>query len=328
MSHVVRVRTKSAIRASQLSRLGLATLLGVMPSACVDDYSPEVLGDAGASSLEASTPVAADASSYAPALQAPPANLALGQGRGCDLTGRWILTEHRSIVVLGAKQTAFSWFYVELAQLGDRVTMSKAMSCGELTLGLPPLELRIEDESSWPALMSKLRFDGRVGTSTSVGAQCEVAFEEAVLVRGASVGTYRDPSVPLPDPAQLAEGASPGWEDWDQDGHSGLSMRVVGTLGGLIFEGSRIRSSYRGGVPRDAGSFVLGYPWEQERKTLGFEGTHLLIYEGTREPDEAQQLVELTRLTPEQATGDDAATCEAIRTLAPTLTPRASRQRL
>jgi len=226
--------------------------------------------------------------------------------------------------VLGAKQVAFSWFYVELTQQGEHLSMTTGLSCGGTTLGLPIMEAKLDDSAAWPAYMERVRYDGRQGTSKESGDSCQISFEPMTLVRGASVSTYRDLSVPMPTLAQLAQGSSPGWEDWDQDGNPGVTVRVSGFLSGQIFEASRTTSQYAGLIARDAGSFILSHQWDQERVTLGYADSQLLVYQGVRDPDEAQQIVQFTRLMPEQAGGDAAARCEAIRSLAPTLTPHAN----
>jgi hypothetical protein len=255
---------------------------------------------------------------------APLANQELGRGAGCDLRGRWIMTEHQSSTVLGSNQVTINWFYVELAQQGDQVTMTTGMSCGRITRGLPAIEVEIDDSPAWPAYSMQVRYDGRKGTSLALDNECHLSFERAVLVRGATVSRYRDLSAPLPELEQRAGDDTPGWEDWDDDGHPGVTMRVSGTLSGSIYEDNRTWSEYDGIAPRDAGSFMLGHNWQQERVTLGYDDSPVLVYEGVRDTNEAQHAVELTRLLPDQATGDDAAKCQSIRKLAPTLTPNAN----
>lgn len=288
--------------------------------ACVEHHSPAVAhqGDDGSDSA------ADDSDVPRPALEVPSVNALQGQGKGCDLSGRWIMTEHRFISVLGSSQVAVDWFYVEMTQDDEEVTMATAMSCGGTTVGLPVIEVQIDDSPAWPAYMAQVRYDGRQGRSIKDGDECEISFERGVLVRGATVLTYRDLSVPLPGVGQQADGTMPGWEDWDEDGHSGVTKTVTGTIWGSIYEGSRIWSEYDGYSPRDAGTFTLSYHWQHERVTLGFDPSPILAYEGVRAPNEAQQFVELTRLSPDQATDDDASKCESIRNLAPQLTPNAS----
>jgi hypothetical protein len=211
-----------------------------------------------------------DAGEGEPSADLPPAeNEALGRDKGCDLTGRWIMTERRNISVVGANQVAFNWFYLELTQQGDNVTMTTGMSCGGITHGLPPIEVEIDDSHAWPAYMEKVRYDGRKGASSADGEQCRVSFDRAVLVRGATVSAYRDLTVALPQAEQPAKDAEPGWEDWDSDGNPGVTMRVTGTIWGTIYEARRTWSEYQGSTARDAGSLLLGHRWGEERVTLG-----------------------------------------------------------
>jgi hypothetical protein len=305
--------------------LGAVALLSLF--ACSDD-EPRELADAG-SHDSGSAPETRDAGEAPPTIdRVPDANEQQARGAGCDLSGRWIMTERRYISVLGSNQVAFSWFYVELSQRDDQVTMTTAMNCGGVTQGLPAIEVTIEDTPSWPAYMKQVRYDGRKGTSREDGEQCQIAFDKAVLVRGATVAAYRDLTRPMPELEQSATDTDPGWEDWDEDGKPGVTMRVSGTIWGSIYEASRTWSEYSGTSPRDAGSIRLGNRWGQERVTLGYDDSPLLVYEAIRDPDDAEQFVELTRLLPGQATGDDAARCQAIRELAPTLTPNANKTML
>ncbi len=306
------MRNRSIVARGVLAALPALGLL-----ACVSDYSPgyaeDLLADAAVSSVDAGPEV-------------PATNARLGHDLGCDLSGRWITTERRYISVMGTKQVAWSWFYVELSQQGEQVTMTRGINCGEATWGAPLVELRIDDSEVWPVLMEKVRYDGRRGSAKDDGERCQVVFDKAVVVRGATVAAYRDLSVPMPKLDQPAGGSTPGWEDWDEDGHPGITMRFSGSVHDAVYEASRTWTSYSGSVERDVGSFTLSHLWEQERVTLGYGESPFVVYQGVRDPDESQQIVEFTRLMPEQALGDDAARCRDIRDLAAMLTPHASSQ--
>lgn len=317
----MRSKAGLAVRTSVLRTL-LYLLPGLCCLACVDDSAPDGADGLDASRLDAS--VGLDATASASDAQLDSA-LALASGSGCNLSGRWIMTEHLYLNVLGAHQVEVDWFYVELAQQGDQLTMTTAINCGGTIAGLSPVVVQLDDSASWPAYMAQVRYDGRKGSSSDDGDGCRVTFDEMVLVRGATVSTYRDLSVPLPNVGQPATGAAtPGWEDWDDDGHPGITSRVSGAMHGLLYLTSRTWSQYAGTSPRDATSFTLSNDWGQERVTLDYMGGPLLVYQSSRDPNEAEQFVEFARLTPSQATGDDASKCQAIRGLAATLTPHAN----
>jgi hypothetical protein len=143
---------------------------------------------------------------------------------------------------------------------------------------------------------------------------------------GATVSAYLDPSQAMPKASQEAAPGSPGWEDWDNDGHPGFTMNVSGLVTGQIYIATRRWNTFSGTIPPGSTSFTLADNWSSEQDLLGYSGSSLLTAttSGTRDSVAAEHFVTFARLTVTQATGDDATTCAAIRTLAPSLTPKAS----
>jgi hypothetical protein len=245
---------------------------------------------------------------------------------GCDLTGRYLMTERLGLSALGAKQVTYNWFYLELTQKGSQVTYSKAVLCGTKVTGLPPVGISMDDSKSWPAYMVQRTYQGRVGTSEVSGDGCKVAVEKTAIIRGATVETYRDTAVAMPKVDEEADDVSPGWEDWDADGKPGVSLRISGTITGTLYAAMRTWTQYAGSIAADADTFKLAIPkWAQERSTLGYDGSPLLTADAARDTDESQHVAEFTRVTEQQVGGDDAAKCKAVRELAPTLTPNAAK---
>jgi len=241
----------------------------------------------------------------------------------CDLSGRWLMNERMLTNAVGAKQLINNWFYVELTQQGTQVVFSKSLACGTKVVGLQPVIISMDDSKAWPSYMQHDTYWGRKGTSTPADEGCNVVIEKMAIVRGATVETYRDLDQPLPTLEEPATDAVSGWEDWDDDGHPGISMRVSGTVTGMLYAATRSWTQHTGAIESNASSFVLPTLWSQERTTLGYEGSPLLTADAGRDSDATQHFVEWARLSEEQSAGDDAAKCKAVRDLAPALTPRA-----
>jgi hypothetical protein len=286
-------------------------------AACVADYSPDAYNqpfpDAGRD--DDSMP-----------LDAGPRDLpdARPPGAGpCDLSGSWLVTERMTSSGLGAEQIINAWFYFELVQEGSEITVAKSVACGSRVRGLDPFPVSMDDTAAWPSYMRHTSYEGRRGSSKKAGSGCNVTFEKDAYVRGATVETYRDLSVPLPTIDQQASGSEPGWEDWEGDGEPGITIRVNGSASGTLYLASRTWTSYAGSIAASADTFNLPIDWAQERSTLALDGPQLLLTEVGRAPDPSKHLVEFSRLSDEESSGSDSERCETIRTLAPTLTPMA-----
>lgn len=316
----------------------VCSLTGCLPDFAPDVLHPSLAGDAGravdAPGSKASTvdPVEAERATDAGTLAWPEAvdggpsdaaspALQDAQPRGCDLSGRWMASERLMSTALGAQQILRSWWYLELAQEGEALRVARSVSCGQRTTGLPPFT--VDDQPAWPAYARHATYEGRMGTVTERGDACEVSFEQAVVVRGASVEAYRDLRVPLPTADTQATDSTPGWEDWDEDDKPGVTVRMSGTITGLLYLSSRYWTQLSGSASRAATHLKLPTDWMMERSTLGIDGSPLLASSYQRDPDDAQHFTELARLAPEQAEGDVDALCERIRELATTLTPDA-----
>lgn len=292
------------------------------------DAAPSTTADTGpaAARKDASITSEKDAGGPPPAEGDPPVtnDPPPGGASACDLTGRWIVTERALSSAFGAKQINILWHYIELAQQGDNVTMNKALLCGGKTVGEPGgFAVMMDDSQAWPSYQAKTNYEGRKGTSTAAGSGCDVAFEEGVLIRGMTP-EFKEMSVALPTLEQTAGGGKPGWEDWDGDGKPGVTMNVSGSASGKIFTSFRTFAMNVGPIASGADKFQLEHDWVQERAVLGTDPSDaitraLLASPAERAPDKGKNFVEFARLGADQATGDDTAVCDAIRTLAPTL---------
>jgi hypothetical protein len=276
------------------------------------------------------TPNAKKDAGASPPDDGSPASAGNPAGSPCDLTGRWIMTERALSSAFGAKQINILWHYLELTQQGANVTMKKTLLCGGSTVGEPGgFAVMMDDSQAWPAYQEKTNYNGRKGTAEDSGGGCAVAFEEAVLIRGMTP-EYKDTKVALPTLEEKASGGK-GWEDWDGDGKPGVTMNVSGAATGKVFTSFRTSGNCSGAIAANAKGFQLdNYDWVTERAVLGTDPgdpitRSLLASPAERAPDKGKNFVEFARLAGDQATGDDSAVCEAIRSLAPTLNATANK---
>jgi hypothetical protein len=245
---------------------------------------------------------------------------------GCDLSGRWIATEHRVATALGAQEASHTWLYYETTQSGSSGTITKGLDCGQNVRGISSVSADVDYQKTWPAMLTKDLETGRTFTSTASSGGCSVSFEKRYTVTGATVAFYGDPSQTMPMASQQASSTAPGWEDWDNDGHPGFTMNVTGLATGQIYIAIRVWNMFSGTIATGASTFKLADSWNSEQDLLGYTGSSLLTEtaSGTRDNNNALHFVQFARLGATQATGDDTTVCASIRTLAPTLTPDAS----
>jgi hypothetical protein len=128
----------------------------------------------------------------------------------------------------------------------------------------------------------------------------------------------------MPTASQQATSTTPGWEDWDNDGHPGFTTNVTGLATGQIYLATRRWTLWSGTIAAGASTFKLADDWNAETDTLGYSGSSLLTSPSSKDNNTSLHFVEFAHLAATQATGDDATTCAAIRMLAPSLTPSAA----
>jgi hypothetical protein len=181
----------------------------------------------------------------------------------CDLNGVWIgrqVTESLAILVL--TQYANNWYYLEFAQDGEQVVVSKHMDCGIEVHGSALVELAPPTMRALTAHNSQV---GRKGTfAKQSDGTCALQMEKFWSVRGVNEDKYapkprnRDATIqevqaenPLPAQADT--------EDWDGDGQPGIAWQVGGALPGIRHSGQRDWTrwfSAEGYVPRAAMDFT------------------------------------------------------------------------
>lgn len=278
-------------------------------------------GAAGA--MAAATAAAGAAANSGTPTQGTPSGSPNVPAGECDLSGRWLVTSHLTTDALGALQYAHYFEYFEIEQQGDAFTVSKGFMCGTNAVGDGSLAADVDFSGANAVLPSKVRYDGRTGTSTKTADGCQVELENWYTVRGVTTPYYLDPSHPLPTGDQPATDGSPGWEDWDNDGNPGITGVLSGIVSGKIFVGPRVWTEMSGAVT-DTSNFRLAVKWGQEQNVLGYDGSSLLATEAAIGPDAQTHFAQFARLADDQATGDDLSICNAVIQLAPQLTPEAT----
>jgi len=245
---------------------------------------------------------------------------------GCDLSGRWLVVVHEVTTGLGAEEADHEWLYFEMSQTGSALTVTKGLSCGQNVVGISAVSANVDDPKVWPAMLEYDVETGRAGTSMTTGSGCAVSFDKFYEIVGATLAYYQNPSTTMPTSSQEATSSSPGWEDWDNDGKPGFTVNVTGLATGQIYLSSRRWNEWSGTVPTGSNTFTLPDNWDIESDLLGYNGSSLLTETAaaTKDNDDSLHFVTFARLTPSQAMGDDADTCAAVRSLAPTLAPQAS----
>jgi hypothetical protein len=242
----------------------------------------------------------------------------------CDLSGRWLATMHYVTDAIGQLQTVHTYLYYEIAATADGFAITKGLHCGDDVIAEGIFPVTGDFSSSTDAVASRLSYAGRPVSSTETASGCDVSFAKYYVVFGATYPHYTDPSLPMPTIDQPASGGMPGWEDWDEDGQPGITIRLSGIVAGRVFVASRTWSSARGTVAQLGSRFTLPLEWSQEKNVIGIDGSELLASEAVRAADPSLHFVELARLDAAQATGDDLAICRAVVQLAPSLTPTAA----
>jgi hypothetical protein len=244
----------------------------------------------------------------------------------CDLSGRWLATEHLVTEALGQQQTAHNYLYYEISRDGAGFKIAKGLYCGVDAAASGLFAVDVAFTAAQPALMAKVNYIGRGVSSTEGANGCDVHFAKWYVVKGATLPHYLDPTVPLPTAQQQASGSTPGWEDWDGDGKPGITGYLTGTVVGRIFVAPRQWTELGATVPNVTTTFTLPAQWDQEPNVMAYDppDNFTLGTASVRAGDPNLHFVDFARLAPGQATGDDAAICADVLRLAPTLTPRAS----
>jgi hypothetical protein len=148
----------------------------------------------------------------------------------CDLSGEWIIQHVTRNSALGAVQTATNWHYHRIAQQGDRFTITASVDCGFAVRGTTDASL---SDATLEAIA--VRSPNATGVAGSFvlsadGQACTLASDRAYSIRGADRARFLESVWKVGDPPKdlsefaLPTGAADGMEDWDADGHEGVTQ--------------------------------------------------------------------------------------------------------
>ena len=240
----------------------------------------------------------------------------------CDLSGRWLVVQRSVEEGLSVQQALRNWMYFEFSQSGQDVTATRGLDCGFDVVPLSAIAGAADLHKAWPKITANNPMAGRKATIKPSESGCTVSFPSYISVYGSTVAYYKDPSHALPSPTEQAMGSTPGWEDWDADGNPGVTYNLSGIASGQVFYSSRQTNIWSGSIGQTGMSFILPLVPKHENDQLGYNGSPFLTTQSTLAADKSLHFAQFARLDATQATGDDTATCNAVRMLADTLAPK------
>ena len=302
----------------------IAAALALQGAACTSDTVPPATvapeSDAG---TDASPTQTCDAAPVSTGDDAGPFEAGAPASPDCDMNGRWLVALRVVADALGQTQASHNWFYYEVRQDGEQLTVTKGLHCGFDVKHVSSLGADVDSSGAWPALLAHDSDTGRKGTMVATATGCQLDLEKRYTVRGATQSFYGDPGVPMPTATQQASCSTPGWEDWDGDGKPGITLVVSGAANGHLYCAQRDWNQFSGAVANGSTSFKVPATWDSGQDVLGYDGSSLITQSSVPDPDATQHFVSFVKLDPTQAIGDDSAICASVRSLLPTLAPDA-----
>lgn len=261
----------------------------------------------------------------------------------CDMTGHWMAQKVTVSEVIGVQATTYNHFYYDIVQDGETATIVDSLHCG-FYVETPLLQATLSEQTA-TALRRINDSDGRTATYVADGDECRAEFDDAYVLRGLEPQEHwlddewageelasGEPSLPEPEKPNCEcdretcecddtgrydpETDTPGWEDWDEDGLPGVTIRPGGGKVGLA---QRDWDRYLGTTPQaSAGSpleeLELDVEWNNTQTVLfKVEGTVFGEDEVTRDPD--LHYVTFRRMeAPDRNATSDAELCQDILT--------------
>lgn len=211
------------------------------------------------------------------------------------MSGRWLVTLHKTTDALGNLQYIHNYLYYEIEQQAENLTVVRSLQCGTDAVGGGAFAVSVDYSAAAAGVMAHVSHDGRTGRSVGKAGACQVDFDEQYTVAGATVPYYLDPSTTLPTAEQAAANGKPGWEDWDEDGHPGITGICTGTVNGKLYTAARDRATLSGTTADVASSFSLPMDWDQEQNVMAFEGSPFLGTTAVRAAEPSLHFAEFAR---------------------------------
>jgi hypothetical protein len=146
------------------------------------------------------------------------------------MSGAWVAQHVTTNTALGAVQRSTNWSYLRFEQTGTQLRVVDALDCGYVVRGTTDVSL---DDATLEA-MARMSTNA-VGVMGSVepagdGQSCAFSLDRIYSIRGANKAEFLDARWEIGDaPKPLSEFTLPtseqdGMEDWDDDGHEGLTQ--------------------------------------------------------------------------------------------------------
>jgi hypothetical protein len=197
------------------------------------DASVASSGPSDAAAGDAATPGDADN----PVMDAGSTQPAAARDPDCDFNGIWIAKQVTVSEALGLPQSSNNWYFLELAQSGTEVRVSRHFDCGIEVAGSATVTL---SRASLQALTMLNPQVGRTGTVTKQAERCAFELERFWSIRGAEArflpNGMRDVLVDIADLALEnplpAPGRTEGAIDVEMDGKPGVAVQVSGIISG------------------------------------------------------------------------------------------------
>jgi hypothetical protein len=262
----------------------MALALGAQIAACAWGEGPPPLDHGSDVAMVALGPSAR----LAPADERP-AELPSGSvaSPACRLEGAWMSEEVTTQIGLGdaIRQRTTQLEYWFFAQDGLDVTTLRHLVCDISARNVGVLSTTETHYTT--AYRDALRdHDAQVGRPALIGetpdGTCALSFAQGVQLRGATLDAFASSEKALPTTPQ--KGEAPGVEDWDNDGHPGMTVQVTGAATGQLFTVLRSFDAPQGMLPVHASAFAVAESFRIERKVLGTIPASLPTAELTASP--------------------------------------------
>lgn len=240
----------------------------------------------------------------------------------CDLSGSWVAQHNTRNEALGAPLLATNWSYHRIEQDGDHFTIVESFDCGYVVRGITDVSL---SDATLEAMA--LQASAAVGTQGTFapaadGEACDFSFDRIYSLRGADRARFLDAVWSVGDaPKELDQfnmptNAADGMEDWDNDGHEGITQ-----LTGI---GDRYLAqldwhAFHGRVPQHTGQFggdgVIAVDYDV-REAMSQETPALLRTSSTPMPPGFGFMVRGDDTLPAQGAHRELETCKRVQAIA------------
>jgi hypothetical protein len=261
----------------------------------------------------------------------------------CNLSGKWISAQRtlsvanydQSLQNYQLAQQVRSWAYWEFAQTGAQVAIKKGLQCGSETNIVPRLPLYPEtpmsgSEKLFDGITRNNSMQGRtaVYSGQSTATTCQLSIAKGAMVEGATFFYFKDFNHSLEEAITPAQGTSPGWEDWDEDGNPGVTYSVSGIAAGDLYIVRRELAEYRGTTVINAQKFKLDVGFQRQEVVVSTNPIKLEWPQFTPSSDQKEQFIWFARVDPQgqwnvPEDANDATLCAQVRLWKDSVIPEA-----